>query len=169
MVLNSGQWFSLRTIKHLCRSISCPAGTKAALKLSHKWLWKKNKGNHMKMSKNREGKKKRCSAAYGMKRSILWGGGWDWIGGGTGLEWGSGHRVLRTILFAFTGTIPECHLLVSRLPWQARLTAAGTASARLRFPRMITTCAGAQMMTPSKLPLSGSRVRSTFDPVKYLN
>lgn len=38
---------------------------------------------------------------------------------------------------------------------------------RLYFPRMITPIAGAQMTTPSKLPLSGSRVRSTFDPVKY--
>lgn len=37
----------------LCKHLK-PAGAKAALKPSHKWLWKEN---HKKMSKSSEGKK----------------------------------------------------------------------------------------------------------------
>lgn len=164
MMLNSDQLFSLGSPKALlCKHLK-PAGTKGALKPSHKWLWKENKEKPQKDVKKQR-REKRCGAAYGMKRSIMWGGGWDWVGGGAGLEWGT--ESCAPYCLRFTGTIPECHLLISRLPWQARLMPAGTGSPRLYFPRMLTVIAGAQMMPPSKLPLSGSRVRSTFDPVKY--
>lgn len=98
MMVNSDQLFSLETLKALVRKHLKSAGTKAALKPSHKWLWKEKKENHKGCQKTEKGK--RCSDAYKMKQSILCGGGWDWVGGRTGLEWGCGHWVLRTILFA---------------------------------------------------------------------
>lgn len=66
-------------------------------------------------------KKQGCKLSYGKKQSILWGGGWNWEGEGARLKWEGergGYQVLPTALcLYFTGTIPECRLLIFRLPW----------------------------------------------------
>lgn len=80
-ILNSANLFSKGTYKSLLCKHFKPARTKTALKRSHKWLWKKNKKSTKRCRKQTgwigmEREEKSCSAAYGMKQSILWGGGW---------------------------------------------------------------------------------------------
>ena len=56
----------------------------------------------------------------GKQQSLLWGGGWDGEGEESWIEVGGrgGDAVLPTLHSLYSTSIkPECHLLISRLPW----------------------------------------------------
>lgn len=119
---------------------------------------------------------KRCRPSYGMKQSILWGGGWDCEGEGVGLNWEEGEEILspahRTafVLYQHYPKMPPADFPSALAPF---LIAAGIRSPFPFFPRMSTMDWGAVILPGSKITSTShfhdSALLPPFCPFDFLS